>query len=181
MLHSCLTPLQGLFNSLVSKSPKVRSAKQLRRGEENLSWRQASIKAYMSRGDRRRTGRNLSSRNTRTCTSRVSTWKQWVHRFWTHSNDQSSTNPKQVSDPPASDKLVPLSNPHLADDMKEAEGNNTMPRPQQEEFLATDGDDEEKCEEQKTSSRLELDRRRWCIPSHQTWRRLNNTSEFIFK
>jgi hypothetical protein len=76
---------------------------------------------------------------------------------------------------------VLLSNPHLADDMKEAEGSNTMPRPQQEEFLATDGDDEEKCEEQKTSSRLELDRRRWCIPSHQTWRRLNNTSEFIFK
>ena len=54
-----------------------------------------------------------------------------------------------------------LSNPHLADDMKEAEGNNAM-RPQQEGLLATDGDDEEKCEEQ-------------CIPSHQTWRSLNKS------
>jgi hypothetical protein len=39
--------------------------------------------------------------------------------------------------------------------MKEAEGNsNNAMRPQQEEFLATDGDDEEKCEEQKALSHL---------------------------
>jgi hypothetical protein len=40
--------------------------------------------------------------------------------------------------------------------MKEAEGksNNAMRPQQQQEFLATDGDDEEKCEEQKTLSHL---------------------------
>jgi hypothetical protein len=79
ILNTCLNPLQGLFNFLVFMSPKVRSAKQPRRGE-NLSWRQAFIKAYMSRGERRKTGRNLSSGNIRTG-SRVSAWKQRVQRF----------------------------------------------------------------------------------------------------
>ena len=36
--------------------------------------------------------------------------------------------------------------------MKDVEGNNTMRPQQQEEFLATDGDDEGKYEEQKSSS-----------------------------
>jgi hypothetical protein len=177
ILASCLTPLQGLFNFLVFMSPNVRSAKQPRRGNKNLTWRQAFIKAYMSRGERRRAGRNLSSVNTRTG-NRVSAWKQRVQRSLKSllsrtrstrdtrsnqsnactTNDQSSTNKKQFSAP--AEKLT-LSNPHLADDMKEAEGNNAM-RPQQEGLLATDGDDEEKCEEQ-------------CIPSHQTWRSLNKS------
>jgi len=154
-------------------SPKVRSAKQPRRGE-NLSWRQAFIKAYMSRGERRRTGRNLSSGNTRTA-SRVSAWKQRVQRYFNSilsrprstrdtrrsnesnartasKNDQSSTNQKQVSAP--AEKLT-SSNPHLADYMKDAEGNNTIrPQEQQEELFATDGDDEEKCKEQEAPSRL---------------------------
>jgi hypothetical protein len=73
-----LTPLQGLFNFLTFMSPKVRSAKRSRRGE-NLTWRQAFIKAYLSRGDRRRTGRNLSSGNTRTG-SWTSWWKQHLQR-----------------------------------------------------------------------------------------------------
>ena len=177
ILNACLTPLQGLFNFLVFMSPKVRSAKQPRRGNKNLTWRQAFIKAYMSRGERRRAGRNLSSVNTRTG-NRVLAWKQRVQRSLKSllsrtrstrdtrsnqskactTNDQSGTNKKQFSAP--AEKLT-LSNPHLADDMKEAEGNNAM-RPQQEELLATDGDDEEKCEEQ-------------CIPSHQTWRSLNKS------
>ena len=46
--------LQRLFNFLVFMFPKVRNAKRSRRGEENLTWRQAFIKAYMSRGERRR-------------------------------------------------------------------------------------------------------------------------------
>jgi hypothetical protein len=155
ILSCCLAPLQGLFNFLVYMSPKVRSAKQPRRGGgENVSWRQAFIKAYMSRGERRRTGRNLSSGNTRTG-SRVSAWKQRVHSFLKSllsKNNQSSTNPKEVSAPPA-EKLT-SSNPHLFDDTKDAEGNNNTIRPQeqQEELLAKDGDDEEKCEEQKPSS-----------------------------
>ena len=70
----------------------------------------------------------------------------------TTTNDQSSTNDrKQISAP--AEKLT-SSNPHLPDDMKEAEGNNAMSPHQQKEFLATDGDDEEKCEEQKAPSRL---------------------------
>jgi hypothetical protein len=173
ILTACLSPLQGLFNLLVFMSPKVRSTKQPRRGE-NLSWRQAFIKAYMSRGERRRTGRNLSSGNTRTA-SRVSAWKQRVQRYLNSilsrprstrdtrrsnesnartasKNDQSSTNQKQVSAP--AEKLT-SSNPHLADDMKDAEGNNTIrPQEQQEELFATDGDDEEKCKEQEAPSRL---------------------------
>ena len=49
------------------------------------------------------------------------------------------------------------SNPHLqvADDMKHVERKNTFIS-QQQEFVVinSDGDDEEKCEEQKASSRL---------------------------
>jgi len=148
----------------------VRNAKRPIRGRKNLSWRQAFIKAYMARGERRKTGRNLSSGNTTRTGSRVSTWMQRIRtitRDTTRSskNNESSTNARttknhQSSDPeqicgPA-EKLTP-SNPHLAadGDMKEAEGNsNNAMRPQQEEFLATDGDDEEKCEEQKALSHL---------------------------
>jgi len=168
ILNTCLNPLQGLFNFLVFMSPKVRSAKQPRRGE-NLSWRQAFIKAYMSRGERRKTGRNLSSGNTRTG-SRVSAWKQRVQRSLNSllsrtrstrdtrsnqsnactTNDQSSPNQKQLSAPA---EILTSSNPHLADDMKNAEGIITT-RPQQQDLLATDGDDEEKCEEQKASYHL---------------------------
>ena len=112
ILHSCLNPLQGLFDFLVFMSPKVRNAKRSRR--------EGVIKAYMSRGERRRTERNLSSRNTRTAVRRVSAWNQRVQRSlksllsrtritrdtrsyesnaWTTKNDQSSTNPNQVSAP----------------------------------------------------------------------------------
>ena len=105
----CLTPLRGHFNVLEFMSPKVRSAKRSRRGEN-----------HMPRGERRRTGVNLSSRNTRTAVSRVSAWNQRVQRSlksllsrtritrdtrsyesnaWTTKNDQSSTNPNQVSAP----------------------------------------------------------------------------------
>jgi hypothetical protein len=157
--------LQGLFNFLVFMSPKVRNAKRPIRGRKNLTWRQAFIKAYTSRGERRKTGRNLRSRNTR-AGSRLSAWKQRVRRSLksflsrtrsttrrdTRSNEsnaaclpknvQSNTTPKQVS-APAAEKLTSI-NPHLADgDMKDVEGNNTMRPQQQEEFLATDGDDEE--------------------------------------
>ena len=79
ILLACLTPLQGLFNFLVFMSPKVRNAKRPRRGE-NLTWCQAFIKAYMSRGERRRTGGILSSRNNRTAGSRVLSWNQRVQR-----------------------------------------------------------------------------------------------------
>jgi hypothetical protein len=110
-------------------------------------------------------GGGLSSGNTRTG-SRVSVWMQRVQRFLksllsrtrstgdtrsnesnicTTKNDQSSTNPKQVSAP--AEKLT-ATNPHLADgDMKDMEGNNTMRPHQQEEFLATDGEDDEEKDE----------------------------------
>ena len=130
----------------------------------------------MSRGERRRTGGNLSSRNNRTAGSRVSVWMQRVQRFLkshlsrtrsagdtrsnvaesnarTTKNDQSSTNPRQVR-APGVDKLTSSNPPHLADNMKVAEGNDTMRPHQQEEFLATDGDEEEKCEEQNASNHL---------------------------
>ena len=166
ILASCLTPLQGLFNVLAFMSPKVRSAKQPRRGK-SLTWCQAFIKAYMSRGERRRTGRNLSSGNmTRTGGSWASL-KQRVQRSLnsllsrtsstrdtrsnqsnacTTKNDQSSPNQKQGSAP--AEKSASSNPPHLANGMKAVDGNNVMLRPQQEELLATDGDDEEKCEEQ---------------------------------
>jgi hypothetical protein len=161
ILNSCLLPLQGLFNFLVFMSPKVRSAKQPRRGE-HLSWRQAFIKAYMSRGERRKTGRNLRSRNTRT--GSMVSLPQSVQRFVksillrtstrdtrsgesnnarTTTNYQSSTNPKQDSDP--SEKMAPFSNPRLnddvvADDMKEDVEDNRK-RPQHQELVT---DEEEK-------------------------------------
>jgi len=117
-------------------SPKVRNTKK------------TFIKAYMSRGERRRTERNLCSRNTRTAGSRVSAWKQSVQRSLksllprtkitlddtrrsnesnacTTKNDLRSTNPKQLSAP--AEKLT-STNPHLADgdSMKDVEGNNTI-------------------------------------------------------
>ena len=171
ILHACLGPLQGLFNFLVYMSPKVRNAKRPIRGRENLSWRQAFIKAFMSRGERRKTGRNLSSGNNRTV-SKASAWKQSVKislnslrysrtitRDTTRSskNNESSTNARTTKISGPAGKLTP-SNPHLADgDMKEAEGssNNAMRPQQQQELLATDGDDEEKCEEQKALSHLD--------------------------
>ena len=67
-------------------------------------------------------------------------------------NDQSSPNQKQGSAP--AEKSASSNPPHLANGMKDVDGNNVMLRPQQEELLATDGDDEEKCEEQQASSRL---------------------------
>ncbi len=52
---SLITPLQGLLNFIVFMSPKVRSAKEARRrGQEELSWLGALIKAYLSRGERKR-------------------------------------------------------------------------------------------------------------------------------
>ena len=163
MLHSCLTPLQGLFNFLVFMSPKVRNAKRPRRGE-NLTWRQAFIKAYMSRGERRRAGRNLSPRNNRTAGSRVSAWKQRVQRSLksllsrtsmrdtSRSNDEPNntriTTDHQIGNPEQDSALaekLSLSNPHLADgDMKDVEENNiTRPQQEQEELLAMDGADGE--------------------------------------
>lgn len=46
-----LFPLQGLFNFLVFMSPKVRAMKKSRRVGENLTWSQAFIKAFLSKGE----------------------------------------------------------------------------------------------------------------------------------
>ena len=157
-LNSFLTPLQGLFNFLVLMSPRVRNAKRSIRERKKLTWRQAFIKAYMSRGERRRIDRNLSSRNTRTG-SWASLWMQRVQRSLNSflprtsapdstsmtTKDQSSNRPRQVRF--TAEKLA-SSNPHLADDMKEAEENNAMRPQQEEEFLPMDGDDDEECKEQ---------------------------------
>jgi len=49
------SPLQGFFNFLVFMSPKVRREKsRRRRGKQNLTWVQAFVKAYTSRGEERR-------------------------------------------------------------------------------------------------------------------------------
>ena len=46
------TPLQGFFNFLVFMSPQVRREKsRRRRGKQNLTWVQAFVKAYTSRGE----------------------------------------------------------------------------------------------------------------------------------
>jgi hypothetical protein len=174
ILNACLTPLQGLFNFLVFMSPKARNAKRSIRGRKNLTWREAFIKAYMSRGERMRIDRNLSSRNTNRASGSIVSLLQRVRRSslksflvrtsshdrrWSNesnahitTNDHSS-NPKQVGAP--AEKLTSLY-PHLADDMKEAEGSSDAMSPQQQEdFLATGStDDEEKYKEQKAFSHL---------------------------
>ena len=43
-------PLQGLYNLIVYMSPKVRHARNTKRGK--LPWRQAIVKAWMSRGEK---------------------------------------------------------------------------------------------------------------------------------
>jgi hypothetical protein len=132
IVRTCLTPLQGLLNFLVFMSPKVRSAKRSRRGE-NLTWRQAFIKAYMSRGvERRRTGGSTTSRNSNGVSSAC---KQGLRRFFkvllttrdsTSNKFHQSRHPEQ--DSAAFNEKSPPSN-HVADD------------------------DLEKCKEQKASSR----------------------------
>ena len=51
-----MSPLQGFFNFLVFMSPKVRREKsrRRRRGNKNLTWVQAFVKAFTSRGEERR-------------------------------------------------------------------------------------------------------------------------------
>ena len=71
LLTTLLNPLQGLFNLIVYLSPKVRSAKIPRRGAtRNVSWRQAILKAWNSKGEVRRdrslTSTRRSSSNLRT-------------------------------------------------------------------------------------------------------------------
>jgi hypothetical protein len=108
ILLAFLTPLQGLFNFLVFMSPKVRSAKQPRRGE-NLTWRQAFIKAYMSRGERRRTDRNLSSGNTRTGTtssSVLSSLKRTITRYTKGNESNAITKNHQSSSIAKQDNIV---------------------------------------------------------------------------
>ncbi len=149
ILNACLTPLQGLFNFLVLMSPKVRNTKRPRRGE-NLTWYQAFIKTFTSRGERRRTGRDLSSRTG----SRLSLMQRVKRSLKslllrtspcdTRSNESNahittnnqSSNPRQVGAP--ADKLT-SSNPHLPGvaTMKEDEEDNRM-RPQQQESLVKD-------------------------------------------
>jgi hypothetical protein len=164
ILTAFLNPLQGLFNFLVFMSPKVRNAKRpiTCRRRKKLTWRQAFIKAYMSRGERRKTGRNLSSGNTRTV-SWVSAWKQRVQRSLksllsrTRSTRDTRSNESNAAclTKNIQSNTAPKINPLLADgDTKDVEGNNTMRPQQQEEFLATNGDDEEKCEEHKVLSHL---------------------------
>ena len=61
-------PLQGFFNFLVFMGPKVRDTRKLsrvRRRETDLTWSQAFLKVYMSRGPARPTDRTLTrSRKT---------------------------------------------------------------------------------------------------------------------
>jgi hypothetical protein len=121
-----------------------------------------------------RIDRNLSSRNTNRASGSIVSLLQRVRRSslksflvrtsshdrrWSNesnahitTNDHSS-NPKQVGAP--AEKLTSLY-PHLADDMKEAEGSSDAMSPQQQEdFLATGStDDEEKYKEQKAFSHL---------------------------
>ena len=86
IVRTCLTPLQGLFTFLVFMSPKVRTKKS-RRGGDSLTWFQAFIKAYMSRGERRRTGgmkrgsgrRKIVPRNSRS--SGKASWQQSLQSF----------------------------------------------------------------------------------------------------
>jgi hypothetical protein len=162
ILHSCLNPLQGLFNLLVSMPPKVRNAKRSRRGEEeNLTWRQAFIKAYMSRGERRRrTVRNTTSRNTRG--GGISWWQQRLQRFLKteqlhyvirsmrqvhYYTEQQTIRVIQIQSRTvsAAAENLPSSNHLPADDSKDVEENTSNPK----ELANTDED--EKCEEEKDS------------------------------
>ena len=53
ILHAIFQPLQGLYNLVVYMSPKVRNARNMKRGK--LPWRQAITKAWMSKGEKDQT------------------------------------------------------------------------------------------------------------------------------
>ncbi len=55
IISAFMIPLQGLFTFIVFILPKVRNTKKPRRGYSALSWYEAFIKAYISRGEKRRT------------------------------------------------------------------------------------------------------------------------------
>ena len=75
IVSSIITPLQGLFNLIVYMSPKVRNTKSSKRAK--LTWRQAMLKAWKSKGEKRR--EITATRGTNG--NRKKKWKQWMKRI----------------------------------------------------------------------------------------------------
>jgi len=62
LMNAVMVPLQGVANFVVFMSPKVRTIKlRSNREEETLTWVQAFIKAYMSKGTSRRQNNNTGT------------------------------------------------------------------------------------------------------------------------
>eukprot|EP00554_Chaetoceros_debilis_P016327 CAMPEP_0194127228 /NCGR_PEP_ID=MMETSP0150-20130528/60410_1 /TAXON_ID=122233 /ORGANISM="Chaetoceros debilis, Strain MM31A-1" /LENGTH=209 /DNA_ID=CAMNT_0038821141 /DNA_START=1459 /DNA_END=2085 /DNA_ORIENTATION=+ len=55
------TPLQGVYNLAIFMHPKILSAKRSKR--DDLSWRQAFVKAFWSKGKEKKTGRRNRQNN----------------------------------------------------------------------------------------------------------------------
>jgi hypothetical protein len=90
ILFCCLNPLQGFFTFCAFMSPKVRNAKRSKR--ETLTWRQAFIKTWMSRGVRKRTtGGNVAARR-RNSTGTPSTNRKPLRRFLSRRSAKSGIN-----------------------------------------------------------------------------------------
>ena len=150
ILIAIFTPLQGLFTFLAYMAPKVRNAKRSKR--ENLTWFQAFIKAYISRGDRR------STRNTSLTSNRSSTTYQKMKKFVTRRSvsrrserdTTAMTNTRPTTQgaselPTHVASELPLS---IQADRLISEGDNQDNTSNKKPRAA---DEEEKCEEQNTS------------------------------
>ena len=72
ILNGCFTPLQGLYNFLVFMSPKVRNAKRSR--IVDVTWIQAFVKAYLSRGAKNIRRQSLGSSGR---SSNKSSWRKF--------------------------------------------------------------------------------------------------------
>jgi hypothetical protein len=140
ILIAIFTPLQGLFTFLAYMAPKVRNAKRSKR--ENLTWFQAFIKAYISRGDRR------STRNTSLTSNRSSTTYQKMKKFVTRRSvsrrserDTTAMTNTRPTTQGASELPTHVTRRSVSR-RSERDTSNKKPRA---------ADEEEKCEEQNTS------------------------------
>ena len=148
ILIAIFTPLQGLFSFLAYMAPKVRNAKRSKR--ENLTWSQAFIKVYISRGDIRRSTRNSSLTSNARSSTTYQKLKDFVSRYSkcdtrTTALTNTRTTTQGASELPthvASE--LPLS---IQADRLISEGDNQDNTPNKKPRAA---DEEETCEEQNT-------------------------------
>jgi hypothetical protein len=133
---------------LAYMAPKVRNAKRSKR--ENLTWSQAFIKVYISRGDIRRSTRNSSLTSNARSSTTYKKLKDFVSRYSKRDTRTTAMTNTRTTTQGASElpthvaSELPLS---IQADRLISEGDNQDNTPNKKPRAA---DEEETCEEQNT-------------------------------